>query len=69
MNYLKSKNIPLINLGGSSAEFKRRFGATELPLRCLKQVYRPDIYAMLCGQVDADPSDKAGYFPAYRKVV
>lgn len=68
INYLKSLHIPSINLGGgSSGEFKRRFGTRDLPLRCLKQVYRPEIYEKLCRQVNADPTDKTGFFPAYRK--
>jgi len=72
VNYLKSLAIPAINLGGSGSsggpgEFKRRFGSKVLPLRCLKQVYRPEIYEMLCRQVNADPNDMTGYFPAYRR--
>ena len=68
INYLKSLQIPSINLGGgSSGEFKRRFGTKAMPLKCLKQVYRPEIYEMLCRQVNADPRDKAGFFPAYRE--
>jgi len=67
VNYLKSLQIPLLNMGGSSAEFKRRFGAKELPLRCLKQVYEPEIYDKLCRRANADPKDMTGYFPAYRK--
>lgn len=67
VNYLKSLQIPLLNLGGSSAEFKRRFDAKELPLRCLKQVYEPEIYNKLCRRANTDPNDMTGYFPAYRK--
>lgn len=73
VNYLKSLQIPLFNLGGgvrendSLAEFKERFGANKLPLRCLKQVYQPEIYEKLCAGVNANPKDMTGYFPAYRK--
>jgi hypothetical protein len=69
--YLKSVGIPLLNLGGGIrrddgvAEFKRRFGAGELPLRCLKQIYDPETYAILCQRVKADPCDTTGYFPPY----
>jgi hypothetical protein len=68
VNYLKSLQIPIINLGGGEAgEYKRRFGSKALPLKCIKQIYRPEIYENLCRQVNADPKDKTGYFPAYRK--
>ena len=70
VNYLKSLGIPVLNLGGGGggvSEFKRRFGCKELPLRCQKQVYKHDVYEMLCRQINADPKDMAGYFPAYRK--
>lgn len=69
VNYLKSIQIPILNLGGGSDEFKRRFGAKKLPLRCLKQVYEPNIYEKFCRQVGVDPKDMTGYFPAYRKIV
>jgi hypothetical protein len=70
---LKRLQVPLLNLGGgireddSVAAFKRRFGGREMPFRCLKQIYNPDVYSALCGQVEADPRDKSGYFPAYRR--
>jgi hypothetical protein len=68
VQYFKSLRIPIINLGGSSsAEFKRRFGSRELPLKCLKQVYQSEVYRMLCHEANADPQDMTGYFPAYRK--
>lgn len=70
VNYLKSLNIPLINLGGGNggiAEFKRKFGTREVALRCVKQVYEPEIYEKLCRRANADPNDMTGYFPAYRK--
>ena len=34
--------------GDDLAEFKRRFGAAELPLRSLRQVYRAGVYESLC---------------------
>jgi hypothetical protein len=72
VNYLKSIQIPLLNLGGgvtendSVAQAKQRFGSKKLPLRCLKQVYDPHTYQELCRQVEAAPTDMSGYFPAYR---
>jgi hypothetical protein len=67
VNYLKSLQIPIINLGGGAAgEYKRRFGSKAFPLKCIKQVYRPEIYKSLCRQVNADPKDRTGFFPAYR---
>ena len=74
INYLKSIEIPFLNLGGgihendSLAEFKQRFGGKRVPFRSLKQVYRPKIYEELCRRVNADPTDMAGYFPAYRSL-
>ncbi|GAB2459620.1 hypothetical protein GCM10011375_09560 [Hymenobacter qilianensis] len=73
VSYLKSLNIPTLNLGGgvqrndSIAQFKQRFGAVICPLRCLKQVYNEPVYSQLCLEISADPSDKTGYFPAYRE--
>ncbi|MGY2132725.1 hypothetical protein ACW9KT_10880 [Hymenobacter sp. HD11105] len=70
---LKEKQVPYLNLGGgatpgdSIASFKQRFGALDLPLTCLKQVYQETLYATLCAQARVDPTDKQGYFPAYRR--
>ncbi len=70
--YLKSLKIPLLNLGGgvrendSIAKAKQRFGGRREPFRCLKQVYKPEIYEELCRRVGADPTETTGYFPAYR---
>lgn len=70
---LKALAIPSLNLGGGArpndgiAQFKQRFGGRGLPLTALKQVYRPDAYAELCRQAGADPADRSGYFPAYRR--
>jgi hypothetical protein len=68
--YLKELRISSLNLGGGGpgiGEFKRRFGSKELPLRCLKQIYRPEIYKELCQKAGSNPEDMTGYFPAYRK--
>ena len=67
---LKSLQIPLLNLGGGSGslgEFKRRFGAGQLSIKTLKQLYRPEIYKQLCWQANVDADDISGYFPAYRR--
>jgi len=72
VNYLKSLQVPLLNLGGSTqendsiAQFKERFGSKRVPLKSLKQIYNPDSYQRLCRQVGADPDAMTGYFPAYR---
>jgi hypothetical protein len=66
------RGVPQLNLGGgaqendSVAKAKQRFGPHRLPLRSLRQVYRPDVYAELCRQVEVDPTDENAYFPAYR---
>jgi hypothetical protein len=70
---LKNMGIPSLNLGGGVREndgiarFKQRFGAKELPLKSLKQVYDPQVYEQLCWQMNADPNDRTGYFPPYQK--
>lgn len=69
---LKAIGIPLLNLGGgiregdTLAEYKRRFGARPVPFQCLKQVYRPDVYDILCRRSNANAHDRSGFFPAYR---
>jgi hypothetical protein len=68
---LRELGVATLNLGGGVregddlAEFKRRFGAAELPLVSLRQVYDRAVYEDLCRQagVSADPS---GWFPPYR---
>jgi len=67
---LGALGIPFLNLGGggqAAAEYKSQFGCRPLPLRCVKQIYDARTYAELCRRSGADPSDTAGYFPAYRK--
>jgi hypothetical protein len=72
VHHLKSLHIPLLNLGGGGGgigESKRRYGGRELALRCIKQLYEPDIYEKLCRCANADPNDMTGYFPSYRKEI
>jgi len=67
---LHALGIPQLNLGGGArphdgiAEFKRRFGARELPLHSLRQVYRPEEFRALCLAAEVEPQDE-GYFPPY----
>jgi hypothetical protein len=67
---LRSLGIPLLNLGGGArpddgiAEFKRRFGARELPLIGLRQIYRADAFEALCRTAGVE-SNVNGYFPPY----
>jgi hypothetical protein len=70
VNYLKSMNIPALNLGGgggSLGEYKKRFGTASLPLKSVKQVYDADIYAALCRGTGENSGLNGGFFPAYRK--
>lgn len=69
---LRELGIPLFNLGGGSGgvgESKRRYGGRELPLRCIKQIYDHGRYARLCRELDIDPEERTGYFPAYHAAV
>ena len=74
IKHLKSLAVPFINLGGGVrkgdgiAKFKERFGGISLPLNCLKQVYDAEIFADLCERVNANPTERSGYFPPYRCV-
>ena len=63
--------VPSLHLGGGIrpgdgvAEFKRRFGARVVPLRALRQVFRPDAFDALCSA--GSPQDgRPAYFPPYR---
>lgn len=64
--------VPWLNLGGGMrpgdalADFKARFGATRLPMRTVKAVYDRAAYDELCRRHGADPTDRGGFFPAYR---
>jgi hypothetical protein len=67
---LRSLGVPLVNLGGGArpgdgiAEFKRRFGAREVPLTALREVYRPTAFRALCRAAGVDAGGD-GYFPPY----
>jgi hypothetical protein len=71
VEHLRELGVERLNLGGGVregddiAEFKRRFGATRLPLRSLRQVYRPDVYERLCANAGVSPG-RSGWFPPYR---
>ncbi|RDC66110.1 hypothetical protein [Adhaeribacter pallidiroseus] len=73
IHYLKLKKVPYLNLGGgvkendSISEFKKRFGAIALPLKCLKQIYIHSLYEQLCQEKGVDSANREGYFPNYRK--
>lgn len=71
---LRELGVPVFNMGGGLqpsddiAEFKRRFGALEWPLRSIRQVYDADAYRRLCRDRGLDPeAPRSGYFPAYRR--
>jgi len=70
---LRALGVATLNLGGGVhdgddlAEFKRRFGAAELPLRSLRQVHRAGVYESLCRGAGVT-SDRSGWFPPYRAV-
>ena len=69
--HLRALGVEWLNLGGGVrpgddlAEFKRRFGAAELPLVSLRQVYRADAYEELCRRAGVT-SQRDGWFPPYR---
>ena len=71
VEHFRELGVRSLNLGGgirpedNVAEFKRRFGAAELPLRSLRQVYRPAEYERLCRQAGKPANSDSGYFPAY----
>jgi hypothetical protein len=68
---LRALGVTSLNLGGGIregddlAEFKRRFGAAELPLVSLRQVYRQDEYERLCREAGVT-SHRSAWFPPYR---
>jgi len=70
--WFRDRGLRRFNIGGYGQagdglhEMKRRLGAREHPLRSLRQVYRPDLYARLCA--GAGVARGGGYFPAYRAV-
>ncbi len=70
LKYFRSKKIPVMNLGGGSAQddnvarSKQRYGAYALPFRSLRQIYDIEKYERLCRESGA--SDDSEYFPAFR---
>ena len=72
---LQELAIPVLNLGGGIrmgdgvADFKRRFGATPIPLKRLRQVYDSGRFEALCRRAGADPTNWSRYFPPYRAAV
>ena len=70
---LKQRGVPILHLGGGVragdgvAEFKQRFRPQAARVTSLCQIYDQDAYARLCRQIDADPDDRSGYFPPYRR--
>jgi hypothetical protein len=68
---LRAVGVEHLNLGGGVregddvAEFKRRFGAAELPLVSLRQVFDAAAYERLCREAGVS-ADRSGWFPPYR---
>ena len=68
---LRQIGVPWLNLGGgvagndSIAESKRRFGALHRPLRCIKEIFSPQVYEELCARAAVRP-DAGTSFPPYR---
>lgn len=72
LKHYRKLKIPVMNLGGGLKEeddialSKERLGAFKLPFVNLKQIYKKENYSSLCKEVNADPDDLSGYFPAFR---
>ncbi len=70
---LKKRGVPTLNLGGGVrrgdrvAQAKERFGPTKVPLRSVKQVYRPEVFEELCRASGTEPGHLGGYFPPYQR--
>lgn len=70
---LRSLDVPTLNLGGGIrpgdgvAAFKTRFGGREVPLRSVRQVYRPDRFDALCRSAGVTTA-RDRYFPPYHAV-
>lgn len=68
---LMDREVSLLNLGGGVAEddpvaqAKQRWGARRVPLRALRQIYRPVLYEKLCAALPPG-SANTPFFPAYR---
>jgi hypothetical protein len=56
-----------ISTGDGVARFKERFGPRIVRSTSLCQVYDTERYVALCRRAGADPDDRHGYFPAYRR--
>lgn len=69
---LRRRGVTTLHLGGGVrpgdgvARFKQQFGVSAVPLRHLRFVHRPDVYARLCSRAGCDTGDD-GYFPPYRR--
>ncbi len=67
---LRQDGVRWFNIGGYGQQgdglhwMKARFGATEHPLRSVRQIYDPQRFARLCAQTGTDPADR--FFPPYR---
>jgi hypothetical protein len=72
---LKQRGVPMLNLGGGVrpgdgvAQYKQRFRPTTMWSPALCQVYAPEVYVQMCRQSGADPGERTGYFPAYRRAM
>lgn len=67
---LAREGVKAFNIGGYGArgdglhQMKSRFGAREVPMVSVRQVYDPAAFSALCAATGADPG--ADYFPPYR---
>lgn len=69
---LKKRGVPLLNMGGGGrgiSDFKRRFGAYQLELFSLKEVYDDSEYMRLTDQSLESGQRHNGFFPAYRRQI
>ncbi len=53
--------------GDSVAEAKRRLGGERRPRLAIKRILNAARYRELCLEHGADPADRSGFFPAYRR--
>lgn len=66
---LRQGGVRWFNIGGYGRQgdglhwMKARFGATEHPLRSVRQIYDPQRFATLCAQTGTDPASR--FFPPY----